>query len=389
MLQWETVRFEQCSEILWRVLQTEGSEIGESVCGVIYSDIPLPQKIKIQDNVFVTYRERDESGLKNNIQVHLLGVNPPRNLDVFLIPDFSEALACILSFSLRTRFTASRHWCHLDKDGRLSRPVDLFLRMASVFAGPLSIHAISPEGIQNRIKTLYDIVNVLRKVKYKTFKRIVRSFRLYQLALISYPIDVGLAYSLLVSSIDNISRRKFVSFIEDFLPKSFWIEPDSRAWEEDRWLDSITPWKHSIVDSYREQYEKDGEKVLSSLKVILTEKAVERLKTVFSSKTELPSEEKMAYDHFLNHWYLYRVDRKLTRDELPDVLERIWKELRCAFFHGGRSPPESAIDRYETAPIKPKIKKDGTVVWQRDIPSFHTFERMTRDSILNYLHAES
>jgi DNA-binding TFAR19-related protein (PDSD5 family) len=370
------------------VLQIEGAEIEESVCGVIYSDIPLPLKIKIQDNVFVTYHGRDESGLENNIQVHLLAVNPPKNLDVFLIPDLSEALACLLSFSLRTRFAASRHWCHLDNDGRLSRPVDLFLKMASAFAGPLSIHAISPEGIQNRVKTLYDIVYILRKMKMKDFKSIARSLRLYQLALITYPIDVGLAYSLLVSSIDNLSRGKFVRFIEQFLPKTFWTEPDSRAWEEDRWLDSITPWERSIVDSYRERYEKDGERALSSLKGILNESAIERLKNIFSSKTELPSEEKKVFDHILNHWYLYRVDMKLTRDELPDILERIWEELRSAFFHGGRSPPESAIDRYETAPIKPKIKKNGTVVWRRDIPSFHTFERMAHDSILYYLRTE-
>ena len=70
------------------------------------------------------------------------------------------------------------------------------------------------------------------------------------------------------------------------------------------------------------RYEKDGEKALFSLKGILNESAIERLKTFFSSKTELPSEEKKVYDHFLNHWYLYRVDMKLTRDELPDILEQ-------------------------------------------------------------------
>jgi len=230
----------------------------------------------------------------------------------------------------------------------------------------------------------------------KDFKRIIRSLHLYQLALLTYPMDVGLAYSLLVSSVDNLSCKlygseslkwKFVSFIKQYLPETFWTGFDSRAWEEDRWLDSITPWERSILDSYRERYEKDGEKALYSLKGTLSEDALERLKTIFEEKTELPKEEKQAYDHVLHHWYLYRLDMKLAPNELSDILEGIYEEVRSAFFHGGRSPPRSAIDIYETAPIKPKFK-DGTVVWQRDIPSFYYFERMAHDSISGYLFTE-
>lgn len=158
MLEWETVRFDQCSEILWKVLQAPVDGIEELHCGVIYSDIPFPKAIQAQNNILITYRGRIGA---NNTQVHLLAVNPPKNLDIFLIPDLSEALACILSFSLRTRFTASRNWCHLDKDGRLARPVDLFLRMSSAFAGPLSIHPISPSGIKNRIKTFNELLDIL------------------------------------------------------------------------------------------------------------------------------------------------------------------------------------------------------------------------------------
>ncbi len=396
MLEWETVRFDQCSEILWKVLQTERDVVKEPLdrYGVIYSDIPFPKAIKAGPNILITYQGRI---VVNNTQVHFLAVNSPKNLDIFLTPDLSEALACILSFSLRTRFTASRHWSHIDKEGKLAEPLDLFLRMSSAFAGPFAVRPISPTGIQNRVGTFSNILGILRRMSAKDFKRVIRSLRLYQLALLTYTMDVGLAYSLLVSSVDNLScklydseslKEKFVSFIKQYLPGNFWTGFDSRAWEEDRWLDSITPWERSIVDFYRERYEKDGEKALSSLKGTLSENAIERLKNVFEEKTELPSEEKQAYDHVLQHWYLYRLDMKLTPNELPEILGRIFEEVRSAFFHGGRSPPQSAIDRYETAPIKPKFKGNGTVIWQRDIPSFYTFERMAHDSILGYLLIE-
>jgi hypothetical protein len=247
--------------------------------------------------------------------------------------------------------------------------------------------------IEKRIKISTDLLDTLREMNDRNFRRTTRSLHLYQLALLTYPLDIGLAYSLLVSSVDSLSckfsrggsKDKFVHFIEQFLPKSFWDSFDSRAWQEDRWLDSITPWKHSILDSYRERYERDGEKALSSLERTLSEGAVRKLKSAFEEKLEIPPEEEQAYSHILQHWYLYRLDMKLAPSELSDMLELIYEEVRSPFFHGGRSPPRNAIDRYETARVKPKINEDGMVVWERDIPSFYTFERITHDSILNYL----
>jgi len=390
LFEWESVRFDECSMILRKLLQSpkEESEFSDR-CGVVYSDIPLPQTIKIQKNISLAYHGRI---VANNAQVHLIAVYPPKSIDIFLIPNLSEAIACILSFSFRTRFTSSRDWGNL-KDENLRKPMDLFLRMASAFAGPLSIHPISPDGIRERLQVFHNVIESLRKISLKNYKRILRSFRLYQLALLTYPMDVGLAYSLLVSAIDNLSLKsgnveKFVDFIIQYLPKT-WASFDSRAWEEDRWLDSITPWKRSILDSYKERFGKNGEKVLDPLKGILSENAFQRLMTYLKENEELSPQEKRAYEHILNHWYLYRIDMKITQKELPDMLKRIYREVRSAFFHGGRSPPESTIDRYETAPIKPKFKKNGTVSWQRDIPSFNTFERITHDSILAYVEAIS
>jgi hypothetical protein len=118
---------------------------------------------------------------------------------------------------------------------------------------------------------------------------------------------------------------------------------------------------------------------------VLDMRIIERIKSAFRDKTELPMEEKRAYDHVLNHWYLYRVDMKLTLKELRPILQQVYDEVRSAFFHGGRSPPETAVDRYETARLKPRIKADKSIEWQRDIPSFYAFERMVHDSVLGYV----
>jgi hypothetical protein len=216
------------------------------------------------------------------------------------------------------------------------------------------------------------------------------------LSFLTYSTDIGLAYSLLVASVDNLSCRlyisetkthteRFVKFIMENLPAHTLTSFDSRAWEEDRWMESITPWQHSIIDSYRERYKKDGEKALDSLKGTLNVKVIEKIREAFRTKSEIPSEEKRVYDHVLSHWYLYRLDSKLTREELPGVLKQIYQDVRSAFFHGGKSPSQSTIDRYETAPIRPKFTGNNKIKWQRETPSFYYFERIAHESIISYL----
>ena len=48
-------------------------------------------------------------------------------------------------------------------------------------------------------------------------------------------------------------------------------------------------------------------------------------------------------------------------------------------------PNRTAIDRYETAPIRPKIRENNKIEWQRGIPSFYYFERIAHECIINYI----
>jgi hypothetical protein len=391
--EWETVRFEECSATLFNMLHSSDYKIKEPERGIIYGDVSLNKEITVFNDILVKY----EGALRaDNTQVQILTVKIPDKLDIFNIPNFSEAVACLLSFSFRSRFTGSRHWS-LHKEGRpISPPMDAFYRMSSVVAGHLAVHPLSPDAIGEGISLLDWLVNELKRLGKKDFRRMMRSLRLYQLSLLTYSMDVGLAYSLLVASVDNLSCRlyvsetkkyteRFVKFIMENLPAHTLTSFDSRAWEEDRWMESITPWKHSIIDSYRERYETDGEKALESLEGVLNTKVIERIKETFDARREIPSEEKRAYDHVLSHWYLYRLDSKLTREELPGVLKQIYQDVRSAFFHGGKTPSQSTVDRYETAPIRPKFIGNNKIKWQRETPSFYYFERIAHESIMGYL----
>ena len=393
MPDWETDRFEDCSEILFSALHAPDYKIKEAECGLIYGDISLNKDITVLDRLLIKYEGTQTT---NNIKVQVLTIKIPDNLDVFNIPSFSEAIACLLSFSFRSRFIGSRHWCHL-KEGRvISPPMDVFYRLSSVIAGPMAVHPMSPDSIGEGIGLFDWLMERLREIHKKDFDRMIRSFRLYQLSLLTYSIDIGLAYSLLVSSVDNLSCRlyvsevkalagRFVRFIEENLPTHSLTSFDSRAWEEDRWMESITPWKHSVIDSYKEQYETHGEKALESLKGIFNAETIGKINEAFTEKRELSVSEKQAYDHALKHWYIYRFDSKLMQKELPSALRQIYNDVRSQFYHRGKSPSQSALDRYEMARLKPKFTENNRIKWRREIPSFYYFERIAHDSIMGYL----
>ena len=237
MSEWETVRFEDCSATLFNILHSSDYKIKEFERGIIYGDVPLNKEITVFDDIIVKY----EGTLRaDNIQVQILTAKIPDSLDIFNVPNFSEAVACLLSFSFKSRFTGSRHWSRHKEGKPISTPMDAFYRMSSVVAGPLAVHPLSPGAIGEGIGLLDWLVNELKRIGKKDFKRILRSFRLYQLSLLTYSMDIGLAYSLLVASVDNLSCRlyisetetdteRFVRFIMENLPAHTLTSFDSRA----------------------------------------------------------------------------------------------------------------------------------------------------------------
>jgi hypothetical protein len=399
----ENLEFNICSEQLWEILQNGDLEISNTYCAVIFSDCSLAESIPLCGKIII--KDEGISSL-GNLQTNLLSVNIPQSVFPSSEIYFSEALASILSFSFRSRFQASRRHSRHDENGNLCRPFDTFIRVISDQGGFLTPKCPSLKSIKERNLEFLLIINVLKKTNPVKFETLMKSFHLYQLSQLTRPLDVGLAYSLLVSSIDTISSKlykgsgmdekaKFIKFIEDFLPLDFWSSFDSKAVEEDRYdqqrfHDVSTKPDFLHLEQERENYEKIG---ITHLKFILNDSAIKRLEKAFKNKEDMPLKEKEAYEHVLRHWYLYNADSKLTRDELSKTLKTIYSELRSAFFHSGKTPSKGAFDNYETAKITTQITCDNKMIAKRDIPSFYWFERVAHDCILNYLtknfdHAE-
>jgi hypothetical protein len=311
----------------------------------------------------------------------------PAGFDFLTAPLFAEALAPILSFSLRRRVKAHRASYDTENPPK-QLDKDVSIRLPSVSVGPEASlqQRLSKEEQYLRIKTFVEIYETLMKMGEKEYLAAMRALHLYQLSLLNYREDIGLAYTLLVASIESVAqgfldigfsyddlgdseewdrtfaelgisephltciRNKLVEkahflglrfrrFIEKYLPDSFWVSPDSRAKELDDYIEELT----------KEHF---GEK-----------------------------EDK---SHFESYWWLYTPERKVTKNELDDVLKSIY-ELRSRFAHRGISPPSEVVDHYETAEIKWEMDNEGRVQYRRAIPSYFWFEKVVHESVSNLL----
>ena len=353
-------------------------------CTILLSEVPITVgEIKIGDFKLVPM-----STPFTPFKPYGLILYVPDGLDFLTAPLFAEALAPLLSFSLRRRIKAHRKSYNAENPPR-QLDEDISIRLPSVSVGPeasLQQKLTKDEQI-SRLRTFAKIYETLMKMSEKEYLASIRAIHLYHLSLLNYREDIGLAYTLLVASIESVAQSfldidfswhdigdseewdktfnelkiseqsatvirkklvkkafflglKFRIFIEKYLPDSFWVSPDSRAKEFDEYIEELT----------REHFGKREKR-----------------------------------NHFESYWWLYTPERKVTKNELDDVLKSIY-DLRSKFAHKGVSPPYEVVDHYETAEIKWKMDNNkGHIQYRRAIPSYFWFERVVNESICNLL----
>jgi hypothetical protein len=364
----------------------------EEQCAILLSEIPLDADgITLGEfKIVPLVREKPDF-----FKPYALLVSLPKKFDFFSAPLLGEAMAPLLSFSLRRRIKACRMpHVHKAVTKESELPEQVFTYMRSVSVGPEGSlqQSLTPEERKKRIADMKMIFEKLRKIGKDEYLAIIRALHQYQLALLTYRDDIGLAYTLLVSCIETmaqqfvkdndlkvdfscihdhqlwerlfirndlpkelsdeirktlIKRERFLSlkfrfFVINTLPGSFWASPDSRAKEFDDYIESLRV-------RYFDEHKKQGP------------------------------------DHMRTWWWLYDPERKPRREELESLLKDIY-DVRSEFSHLGESPSMEVIDLYETAKIKVEFSdNDQRLKFVRAPPSFFWFERVVHDSILDFV----
>ena len=380
--------FDDCEKVLHPEMRKEFLKFlptreKRQYCVILLSEIPLNIKeLTVEDFKIVPMPTKWHPFRPYGLLLYV-----PIGFDFLTAPLFGEALARILSFSLRRRVKTHR-WAYDAKNPPKELPEDVSIRLPSISVGPemLLQQPLSEEEQHKRLKTFTKIYRKLINMDKKEYLYVLRALRLYQLSLLNYREDIGLAYTLLVAAIESVAQHfldfkptfndlpdaskwkkilakvpephktdiknylvkkeqfsglKFRKFIEKYLPDSFWASPDSRAIELDKYINEL---------------------------------AKKHLGVWFRGNRS----------HFELYWWLYTPERKVTKKELDKVLKEIYK-LRSKFTHEGISPPFEVTNTFETAEIKVEIGDKGHIKYRRAIPSYFWFERVVYESIANLL----
>ena len=354
--------------------------------GLILSEIPLSIEFKLGDFSFIPIKRNTV----NFYKPYALLICLPETIDLLYVPCVGEVLSALLSFSFRRRMKNCRllHIRLVNNEDELSDELFRYLPCGSVGTEASLQLPLTEKEQKNRISDLEKIYEKIMRINKEDYLAVIRALHQYQLSLLAYREDVGLAFSILVSSIESMAKqfvdknfqfrdltdhaewenlflksgmpeesekqikdkllkkehfisRRFRDFIIANLPESFWTSPDSKAKEFDDYLESL--------------------------------------------RAGFPEDKTQKRSHFEKWWHLYKNEIKPNKEELSDILKKIYN-VRSKFFHVGESPPAEVIGLYETASIKINFKShENRLKFVRSIPCFFWFERVVHDSILNFV----
>jgi len=364
---------------------------GRRYCSVLLSEIPL-------DKVF-GFGKFELAPLPRKsydpFRPYPLALNLPESFDFLSAPLVAEAVAALVSFCLRRRVRAYRRPFSEPVRDELQLSPDVFGYLPCTSVGPEGLlqQPLTPDEQSKRMTMLGALYEVVVRMERDDYLATIRAMHLYQLALLTLREDVGLAYTLLVASVETMAQRfvgkedapaeeflkssgwlsliaregveketaakickrvldreqflsfRFRRFVEQNLHDSFWKSPDSRAKELDDYIEGLR--KEHFGENYIEEHQ----------------------------------------DHFSRWWWLYKPDTRVSKTELDDVLRDIY-DLRSQFAHVGISPPRDVVDMFETARTKVLISDPRhRIEFVRSPPSFFWFERVANESISSFMLA--
>ena len=349
--------------------------------GLILSEIPLHIKFKLGDFSFIPVKKNET----NFCKPYALFICVPETIDLLYVPYVGEVLSALLSFSFRRRMKNIRSLHVKFEEDEDQLPDEYFIYLPSISVGPevaLQI-PLSETEQKNRISDLEKIYEKIMRINKEDYRAVIRAIHQYQLSLLTFREDVGLAYSMLVSSIESMAQR--------FFDKNFSFND----------LSDHTEWEKLFLESgISEESEKQIKNKLLKNERFLSRRfrdfVINNLPDSFWTSPDSRAKERDDYissrsqePKRKNHdklWRgLYNLENKPQKNELNNILKSIYN-VRSKFSHIGKSPPAEAIGLYETASINVDFaSQKGRLKFVRSVPSFFWFERVVHDSILNFI----
>ncbi len=297
---------------------------------------------------------------------------------------FTIGLAAVFSFVTRRPVKAPR-------DGYMTRREEinehllgeLAVQFPVLTAGPGAHDTlISSEIIKKYYENLQETIKILFKIPYDQYERVMKSIRLTHLSHLNKRDDFGLAYYLLVSSMEPIATKA--------------IKKNSVVFKhpkEDEWKEAAKTNKNfkELLQLYNQ--ERGKSQYISKRFVEFIMKYCPPVEWV---DLEHPKENLASYLGEVtgrkDDWFLKKQwDEKYPEDFSEDEIRKLLKDLydhRSKFTHEGKSPPHQSPESHYRFFDRQTIvteKNDDFFIDEIILPNFQLVSFIANRSIRNYL----
>lgn len=370
-----------------------------------------PQKIDIkEDQEYIGYLLLDFQ-LKETLHFRHFSIEPSIKVEVswtrsaFIAPVklpkwfewtdhphlFSIALAAVFSFASGRPVKAPRDLITLSSTEQLDETSlkDIAVQFPVITAGTGSHNVrISNSELNDIYKSLQETIDILFDLSYKQYTLAMQTIRLVHLAHMNKRDDFGLAYYLLVSSLETFATAAI---------KKSKVSPDMNP-DEERWKKICVDTGGDFAELFKEYIAlKKKDKLISKrfIEFILEycpPKEWNNLKHPNERKEE-SLEERFGYKkrEVRKHWS-EKYPEDLTDGEIRKLLKNLYT-YRSNFTHRGENPPyrdtDSVINKFFIEErVYKKQKLEGIEMEVPEdilLPNYSLISFIANQAITNYL----
>ncbi|WP_448667305.1 hypothetical protein [Aerococcus viridans] len=375
------VLFNECIPI-FRPKEIKMAENGNTTIGYLLLDFRLGEELEFEHfKIEPTYEVRLPGAYASFIApVHLpKWLEREHNAHLFTI-----ALASVFSFATRRTIKAPR-------DGYISRREnldesslnELAIQFPVLIAGP-GAHdtSLSKETLSWMYEKLKETFKMLYGIPYEFYENTMQSIRLVHLSHLNKRDDFGLAYYLLVSSMETMAKKAVKR-------KEFVIKHP----KEDKWKE-IAKTNKDIEDLLKMYKEERGKSQFLGKRVV--EFIMKYCPPGQWLDLEHPRANMASYieeitgrkeDWYLQKQWYEKYPQDFTEDEIRKILNDLYVH-RSKFTHEGKNPPHQNPDssnRFFDTQTLVTEKNGQYIIEDITLPNFQLVSFIANLTIQNYL----
>jgi len=248
-------------------------------------------------------------------------------------------------------------------------------------AGPGATRSRISKAKQDLMRSeVSNLINILCSLEYKVYRTVMQSLRLIHLSLLTKRDDFGLAYLLVVSSIESIAQKAIKRKI---VKKK---HPDETSWKEKA---SDDPLFKTLLDAYLESRGNNEylrERFVNFLKIYApVEKWEQYIEHPMQDMADSIKEVNPSHnsEHLTGkHWFEKYPD-DLTKEEIDLILSDAYTHRSC-FVHRGEQPPHTDPNPSLTRFFQEVREYDGYNIKEAILPNYELILGLAKNSISNW-----